>query len=67
MRNRPTRLTRAEAQFTLVSNAVDLEHHAVDFIGQAVTALADVAVVLQAILDTFSQFQLVADGHAPLL
>ena len=30
-------------QFTLIGNAVDLEHHAVDLVRQAVAALADVA------------------------
>ncbi|VVM88988.1 hypothetical protein PS624_02710 [Pseudomonas fluorescens] len=67
VRDRPTRLTSPEAQFTLIGNAVDLEHHAVDFIRQRVTARADVAVVIQAFIDAFGQFQFVTDRHAPLL
>jgi len=63
----PARLTGAEAQFTLSSNAVDLEDNAVDLIGQAVTPLADIAVVIQAILNTLGQLQLMTDGHAPFL
>ena len=67
VRDRPARLAGAEAQFTLVGDAVDLEHHAIDFIGQRVTALADVAVILQALVDTLGQPQFVTDRHAPLL
>ena len=67
VRDRPARLAGTEAQFTLVGNAVDLEHHAVDFIAQRIAALADVAVVVQTFLDTLGQLQFVADRHTPLL
>lgn len=54
-------------QFALRGNAVDLENHAVDFIGQAITALADIAVVIQAFVDALGQLQLATDRHAPVL
>ena len=63
----PTRFAGTEAQFTLVGNAIDLEHHTVDFIGQGIPSLTDIAVVIEAILNPFGQFQLMADGHAPFL
>eukprot|EP00659_Diplonema_papillatum_P013251 gene13250-biopygen13298 len=67
MGNCPARLAGTKAQLPLVGNAVDLEHHAVDFIGQGVAALTDIAVVVEAILNPLGQLQLMADGHAPLL
>ncbi|MNZ68420.1 hypothetical protein D3C78_866860 [compost metagenome] len=65
--NRPARLPRTEAQFTLRGNAVDLEHHTIDFIRQGVAALADITVVVEALADTLGQLQLATDRHAPLL
>ena len=67
MGNRPTRLARAETQFTLIGQVIDLEHHAVDFISQRLTPLADAAVVSQAFIGTFGQFQFATDRHTPVL
>ena len=67
VRDGPARLARTEAQLTLGGDAVDLEYHAVDFVSQAVATFADVAVVIQAFVDTVGQLQLAADWHAPLL
>ncbi len=61
----PARLAGAEAQFALEVDAVDLEHHAVDLVGQAVAALADVGVVVLAALHPAGQLQLAADRDAP--
>ena len=63
----PARLPRPKAQLALRRQVVDLEHHAIDFIGQRSPALANVAVVIQALGNTMSQLQFVADRHAPLL
>ncbi|MCY1395913.1 hypothetical protein D9M71_108690 [compost metagenome] len=63
--NGPMRGARPEAQLLLVLDIVDLEHHAIDIVGQARAALADVAVVVQAGLHTPGQLQFAADGHAP--
>ncbi len=65
MGNRPARLTGAEAQFALGGQAVDLEHHAVDFVGQAVASLADVAVVGQAFFDAGGMLEFAADRQPP--
>ncbi|MNQ75089.1 hypothetical protein D3C85_898690 [compost metagenome] len=61
----PARFAGAETQFALGGNAVDLEHHAVDFIRQRAATLTDVAVVIQALGDAVRQFQLMTDRHAP--
>ena len=63
----PARFTCTKAQFALRGQAIDLEHHAVDFIRQRGTTLTNVTVVVQALGNAFGQFQLVTDGHAPLL
>ncbi|MCY1181536.1 hypothetical protein D9M73_220450 [compost metagenome] len=52
--NCPTRLTGTKAQLALSGQAVGLEHHAIDFVRQAVAPLADVAVVGQALFDARS-------------
>ncbi|MNR38286.1 hypothetical protein D3C85_1563750 [compost metagenome] len=67
MRDRPARFARAETQLTLGGDAVDLEHHAVNFVRQPITTLANVAVVIQAFVDAVRQFQLMTDRHAPSL
>ncbi|MCY1518671.1 hypothetical protein D9M68_533940 [compost metagenome] len=61
----PVRRARTKAQLLLILDVVDLEHHAIDVVGQAHAPLADIAVVIQAGLHTLGQFQLAADGDAP--
>ena len=63
----PTRFAGTKPQLTLRGQAVDLEHHAIDFIGQRRATLTDVAVILQTLGNALGQFQLMADGHAPFL
>ncbi|MNY18313.1 hypothetical protein D3C86_1516880 [compost metagenome] len=65
MGDRPARLAGTETQLALRRDAVDLEHHAVDFVRERIAAFANVAVVIQALIDTVGQFQLMADRHAP--
>ena len=63
--DRPTRLARAEAQFALEGDAVDLEHHAVDLVGQRIASATDVVVVVAAGLGALDQAQLATDGDTP--
>src|SRR5690606_11242489 len=65
--DRPARFTGAEAQLALLGNGVDLEHHAVDLVGQVVPARANVGVVVAAFVHAVGQLQLAADGQAPAL
>ncbi len=65
MGDRPTRLARAEAQFALEGDAVDLEHHAVDLVGQRIASATDVVVVVAAGLGALDQAQLATDGDTP--
>src|SRR5690606_18810556 len=65
--DRPARFTGAEAQLALLGNGVDLEHHAVDLVGQVVPAGANVGVVVAAFVHAVGQLQLAADGQAPAL
>ena len=43
--NRPARLAGAEAQLTLIAQIIDLEHHAIDLVGQRLAPRADVTVI----------------------
>ncbi|CAH0262388.1 hypothetical protein SRABI70_03248 [Pseudomonas sp. Bi70] len=61
----PMRRTRTKTELLLVFDVVDLEHHAVDVIGQAHAPLADIAVIGQTLLHALGQLQLGADGNAP--
>ena len=56
MGNGPMRGARTKPQLLLILDVVDLEHHTVDVIGQAHTTLANIAVVVQASLNTLGQF-----------
>ena len=61
----PARLARPEAQFTLLRDRVDLEHHTVNLIRQRVALFTDGVVVSPAFGHAPGQFQLTADGQAP--
>ena len=65
--NGPARLAGPETQLALRRQAVDLEHHTVDFIRQLGPPCADVVVVLQALLDVLGDLEFATDRHAPLL
>src|SRR5690606_28088612 len=67
LRQSPARFARAETQALLPVATIDLEDDAVDFVRQAVTTLADVAVVSEAFLYPTRKFEFAADGYAPLL
>ncbi|MNZ54724.1 hypothetical protein D3C78_726350 [compost metagenome] len=63
----PAWLAGAKAQLALPVEAVDLEHHAVDLVGQAVALGADRPVVAQRLLDATGQLQFVTDRQPPAL
>ncbi|RMT83810.1 hypothetical protein ALP40_05455 [Pseudomonas viridiflava] len=67
MRNRPARLPGAKTQLALISELVDLEHHAINFVAQRQASLADVVVIRQTLFDAIGEFELAADRHAPCL
>ncbi|MCY1445055.1 hypothetical protein D9M71_615570 [compost metagenome] len=63
----PARLAGAEAEFALELDAIDLEHHAIDLVRQAIAALADVLVIGAALGGPLDQFQLTTDRNTPVL
>ena len=66
VRNSPTWRARNEPELTLRLQIVDLVHHAVDLIRQAIPHLADFPVVLEAAVDRLDDAGLRTDLESPL-
>ena len=65
IRGGPARCARNETQTPLQRNTIDLEHDAIDIVGQLRTLLAELAVVLDTRLNIFRHGHFTVDTKAP--
>ncbi len=61
----PARFACTEAQFALLLDGIDLEHHAVDFVRQRVALCTDGVVIGAAFGNALGQLQFATDGQTP--